>query len=294
MKIFKQVTANNISLKPYPFLKELAMEAYLLENEDILTLDDENFNQVSVLDAEIALKKGRRDRSGRIDILASYGGEYLSIVELKNSEINQNSLEQLQAYLDERTQILKMGDGKYWKEEIGPKWIGVLVGSSIDSDLQKRLSDGYLYNQIPIAGIVLNRYRGEHSNIFVVSDTYFNYTYSTKDYSKFRFNNAIYNKSRLVNAVLKHYVDIKPTTTFSDLQKLFPKDIQGSFGVFDKISIAEDLYQRWGHKRFYIKLEEVIILGDNQVIATCTQWNPYNISNFIKAANRIGLIIEQV
>jgi len=33
MKIFKQVTAKNIELKPYPFKKELAMEAYLIENE---------------------------------------------------------------------------------------------------------------------------------------------------------------------------------------------------------------------------------------------------------------------
>lgn len=35
MEIFRQITANNIALKDYPFLKELAMEAYLMENEDI-------------------------------------------------------------------------------------------------------------------------------------------------------------------------------------------------------------------------------------------------------------------
>ncbi len=39
MEIFRQVTANNITLKEYPFWKKLAMEAYLLENEDILILD---------------------------------------------------------------------------------------------------------------------------------------------------------------------------------------------------------------------------------------------------------------
>lgn len=53
MKIFKQVTANNIELKPYPFKKELAMEAYLIENEEILSLDNDNFNEVVVLDEEI-------------------------------------------------------------------------------------------------------------------------------------------------------------------------------------------------------------------------------------------------
>ena len=43
MEIFRQITANNIELKEYPFLKELAMEAYLMENEDILKLDAEYF-----------------------------------------------------------------------------------------------------------------------------------------------------------------------------------------------------------------------------------------------------------
>jgi len=66
MKIFKQVTANNIELTPYPFKKELAMKACLIENEEILALDNENFTEVSILDEEIALKKSRRDRDGKI------------------------------------------------------------------------------------------------------------------------------------------------------------------------------------------------------------------------------------
>ena len=32
MEVFRQVTANNLTLKNYPFWKELAMEAYLLRN----------------------------------------------------------------------------------------------------------------------------------------------------------------------------------------------------------------------------------------------------------------------
>ena len=49
MEIYRQTTANNIELKEYPFLKELAMEAYLMENEDTLKLDSENFAGVMVL-----------------------------------------------------------------------------------------------------------------------------------------------------------------------------------------------------------------------------------------------------
>ena len=53
-----------------------------MENEDILKLDTENFADVTVLDAEIALKSGRKtsNRDGRIDILAKYGLDYVSLI----------------------------------------------------------------------------------------------------------------------------------------------------------------------------------------------------------------------
>jgi hypothetical protein len=290
MKLFKQVTANNIELAPYPFKKELAMEAYLIENEEILALDNDNFTEVAVLDEEIALKKGRRDRDGRIDILTSYGAEYLSIIELKLNQINEETLNQLESYLDQRDQILEIGE--YWEEEVKPKWIGVVVGTSISAELQEKLNNGYKYNDIPIAGIVLNRYRSSDNNIFVVSDTYFSYKYSEKDYSKFTYKNKAYNKARLVNEIVREFVDLNPTTTLSKLKEVFPKQIQGSFGVFDKLSRAEEIYSNWGHKRHYIKPTETINLGDGEIIATCNQWNPHNIAGFIENAKKLGYEIE--
>ena len=284
MKIFKQITANNIELTSYPFKKELAMEAYLIENEEILALDDSNFNEVSVLDEEIALKKGRRDRDGRIDILSSYGGEYLSIVELKLNQIDNLTLNQLEDYLNQKEQILDYG--KYWEGEITPKWIGVLVGTSISAELQEKLTKGYKYNDIPIAGIVLNRYKSPESNIFVVSDTYFSFKYTKKDYSKFIFNNKSYNKGKLVNEVIREFVEVNPTVNFSELKKIFPKHIQGNFGVFDKLSRAEEIYNNSGRKRHYIKPSETITLANDEIIATCTQWNSNNIAEFIRAAEK--------
>jgi len=289
MKIFKQITANNVALKEYKFLKELAMEAYLLENEDILFLDEDNFSSVEILDAEIALKKGRRDKNGRIDILAKYGGEFLAIVELKKEEINETSLEQLQDYLRQKEQILSFGE--YWNEDSPPKWIGVLIGESIESNLQSKLQGGYEYNGIPIAGMTLRRYRGEQNEIFVISDTYFKYKYTSKDYSKFIFNNEEFNKGRLVHKVVKEYVNGNEGVTFAKLKKVFPDNIQGSFGVFDTKAKAEEIYSRWGHKRHYIKPEEFIELED-EVISTCTQWGPPNITKFISASKKLGFKIK--
>ena len=156
MEIFRQITANNIELKEYPFLKELAMEAYLMENGDILKLDAQNFADVTILDAEIALKAGRKtsNRDGRIDILAQYGLDYLSIVELKIKEINEQTLLQLEDYLSEKEQIIRKHP-EFWEDsEIEPNWVGVLIGTSISPELQRKLQDGYqTIDGIPIAGM---------------------------------------------------------------------------------------------------------------------------------------------
>lgn len=290
MEIFKQITANNITLKEYPFWKELAMEAYLLENEEILKLDKENFNDVTILDAEIALTQGRKTGDGRVDILVKYSGEYLGIVEIKLREINESSLGQLQDYIDQKSQILQQCND-YWAEDTIPKWVGVLVGTEISSGLREKLNGGYEYNGIPIAGLTIKRFRSSENEIFVISDTYFKFKYLSKDYSKFMFQGLEYNKGRLVNAVIRHYIDNNPMTTFAELKQKFPNSIQGSFGVFDTKSAAEEIFQRWGHKRHYIKPDEVIKLVD-EAICTCTQWNPENIKAFLNQANGLGLKVE--
>ena len=287
MEIYKQITANNIQLKEYPFLKELAMEAYLMENGDILNLDREDFSSVEILDAEIALKSGRKtsNRDGRIDILAKYGVDYLSIVELKTNEINEATLSQLEDYLSERDQILEKYPD-YWDEGFEPKWIGVLVGSSISPELQRMLLDGYKTESgLPIAGLVLRRYRAANTDVYVVSDTYFNYKYSKRDHSKFEFRNVEYNKSRLVNAVIRTYVAETRTVDFAELEKAFPQSLQtGKTGVFTTKGKAKDIFEKTGHKRYYINPDEFIALSDS-IIATTNQWGISNIMNFVNHVN---------
>jgi hypothetical protein len=292
MEIFKQITANGITLNEYPFIKELAMEAYLLENGDILKLDKTNFDNVSVLDEEIALKQGRKCCDGRIDILVKYSDEYLGIVELKLNEINEQSLIQLEGYLDQRKQILAMSPN-YWENESEPKWIGVLVGNEISSSLREKLLNGYVYKEnIPIAAMTIRRFRSPNNEIFVVTDTFFKFKYGTRDYSKFRFDGISYNKGKLVNAVIKKLVEDRPKITFSELKKIFPDKTQGSMGVFDLKEKAEEIYQRTNKIRYYIKPEEVIQLADNVMISTSTQWNTENIKVFIEQAKLENYKIE--
>ncbi len=292
MEIFKQITANGIILKEYPFIKELAMEAYLLENGDILKLDKTNFDSVSVLDEEIALKQGQKCGDGRIDMLVKYSDEYLGIVELKLNEINEQSLLQLESYLDQRNQILIM-NSNYWEGESEPKWIGVLVGNEISSSLREKLLNGYVYKEnIPIAGMTIRRFRSPNNEIFVVTDIFFKFKYRSKDFSKFRFNGVSYNKGKVVNAVIKKLVEDRPQITFPELKQIFPDKIQGSMGVFDLKEKAEEIFERTNRIRYYIKPDETIQLADNVIISTSNQWNPDNIKTFIEQAKRENYNIE--
>lgn len=290
MEIFRQLTANNIELKEYPFLRELAMEAYLMENEDILKLDTENFADVTVLDAEIALKSGRKNsnRDGRIDILAKYGLDYLAFVELKINEINEFALNQLEDYLNERNQILAKHP-EFWGEvENGPNWVGVLVGTSISPELQRKLQDGYVTNSgIPIAGMILRRFRSSRNEIFVITDTFFKYNYTNRDSSKFEFKGEIYNKARLVNKVVRSYVEDNPIISYAELEKVFPQNLQGSIGVFNTKENAQEIYDRTGHKRHYLKPDELVKLSDS-TIATSNQWGIQNITHFIRHVNNLS------
>jgi len=286
MEIFRQITANNIELKDYPFLKELAMEAYLMENEDILKLDTDNFAEITVLDAEIALKSGRKtsNRDGRIDILAKYGVDYLAIVELKVEKINDDTLNQLNDYLNEKEQIL-IKHPEFWTENEKPKWIGVLVGTSISPELQRKLQDGFVTESgIPIAGLIIRRFRSKRGEIFVVTDTFFKYNYTNRDFSKFDFKGITYNKARLVNKVLKIIIESNPNITYAELERLIPQNLQGSIGVFTTSENAQEIFDRTGHKRYYLKSEELIELSDS-TIATSTQWGIGNIEPFVNHIN---------
>jgi len=291
MQVFRQYTANHYTLSPFPFRRELAMEAYLIENEAILRLDDDDFSEVTVIDAEIALKEGRKGigRDGRIDLLVAYGSDTLGIVELKLGEIDQAALSQLEDYLQQAPALLERHP-EYWKEEESektPRWIGILVGNSASKGVIEKIENGYQVNGYPLALITLNRFKNEHSNeIVVVSDTYFKFNTSSKDYTKYRFSNQVYSKRRLANAIVKEYVRQNPNTTYAELERRFPKHLQGSSGVIAMKEKAEQIYEKSGRKRHLINPEDLIQLAD-ATIATCSQWNWANIQRLIEYARKL-------
>ena len=144
MQLYRQVTANNVSLEKLPFKRELSMEAYLIENEKVLALDNDELSTVSVLDGEIPMPDGRPSRGGdgRIDLIAEYGGSTFGVIELKLGQLTNGHLRQLEDYMANTGRLEDLVRQYSDSEEV--KFIGVLVGTEITADLREKIERGYL------------------------------------------------------------------------------------------------------------------------------------------------------
>jgi hypothetical protein len=291
MQIFTHLTANDVQLTSFPFKRELSMEAYLIENEGVLGLDSDTFSNVKIIDDELTLKQGgvNQIKDGRLDILATYSQEYIAIVELKLGELNEIHLNQLEHYLLQKEQVLTNPKYSGILPDF-PKWIGVLVGSSINPSLAAKIIGGYQSTDgLPIAALTLQRFRSKDGNIFIATDTYFRDRSRSKDRTQYNFNGKVLNKRNLALNIIKHYIELNPNTSYSGLEVEFPKSLQGNRGVFTTIESAQ--IEGKGVRNF-LKPEEIINLTDYQV-AVSSQWGISNICNIIKRAEELGYIITQ-
>ena len=300
MQIFKHITANSLSLVPFDFHRELSMEAYLIENEQILSLDQEGFKSPVIICDELTLKNTRKDgkNDGRIDLLVSYNeSEFFGLVELKKGEVSEQNIDQLKDYLNKRQDII---DENLVLESVPEaknyRWIGILVGTSISEPLRKMIVDGYRIvldsgTEIPLAALVIKRYRSDDGQIFVVTDSFVNLKLSNKDFSKFTFKNNTYAKNRLVLEVVKHFVELNPGISFAQLKVAFPDAIQPSYGIFqsvEEINLLKESYQ----KRYFMKDHELIMVGD-KLIAVCNQWGGLVHQRFVDHAQTLGMVITK-
>jgi len=270
------------------------MQAYLLDNEKVLALDDDLFGSVQIIDAEVPLKQGQKikETDGRIDILASYSEEYIAIVEVKLELLDNKALTQLEGYLAERRQLLSRPN-VYSTEDSAPepKWIGLLVGADIDATLAARLRNGYQTTEgIPVAALTMQRFRGSDGTILVTTDSYFK-SLTSKDLTKYLFEGQILGKGRLVLAVVKRYVEANPLTTFAQLQSVFPKSIQGSRGVVDTADEANHIYTTSGRRRHFLDPSDLIQLQDG-IAAVSSQWGIGNIDRFLRKAAQLRFLVD--
>lgn len=287
MKLYRHITANNIHLQEFPFLRELSMEAYLVENPEVLRLDDDELSDVIIVDIEVPVIDGRRSKSsdGRIDLIAQYGEDTIAIIELKLGILNDHHFTQLEDYLNKTDQIGELFQNSLDIEK--PKYIGILVGSDIEAGLSERIEKGAMVAEgIPIAALTIRRFRGEDNNIYVMTDVVFRNTSRNFDRTQYLFNGNMYGKGRLVLALVKKYVEDNPDVTFAELERVFPKKLEGSWGVFDTVESAMDIFNRSKRKRHFLAPDEIVQLQDEKIVV-CTQWGTRNIDNILEKAKQL-------
>ena len=115
-----------------------------------------------------------------------------------------------------------------------------------------------------------------------------------KDYSKYTFKGTQYGKGRLVQAVVKDYVQTNPGISFEELLLVFPHELaRHKFGVFDRIEVAEKYFIDSGskYKRFYMNEKDIITLSDAKIVV-CSQFGKGNMDPFLEVCKKLELEIH--
>lgn len=97
-------------------------------------------------------------------------------------------------------------------------------------------------------------------------------------------------KNKLVYAVISTYVKQHPEATFAEIERAFPPELQGSFGVVQTMEYIKT--RNFKGRRYFKEPEFVLRSGDGISFAVSTEWGKGNIGNFLKAARQLGYHIE--
>jgi len=211
MNIYSHYSASGSKLEPFPFIAELAMEGYLVENPEILKLsDDTDDDGIQIIEIEKEWKKKEEGR-GRIDLLVSYGDSAYAIVELKNDVLTSEAFAQLKDYFEDETHLKAVSKSLFDSFELESKeankfqWLGVLVGTGISAELKAEIEKYNSNTDKPFAVIILNRYKSGNQ-IFTHTDIAVR-PKKSRDHSVYVFNGGKYKKGRLVLAMIQSYAE---------------------------------------------------------------------------------------
>ena len=294
---------NGYEMDEMPFLREFELEGCLASNPELLSLDDEDLSEPSIITMEAVIKNGRKNGDGRADLVVSYSGGVIGVVELKRGEIDKAAYDQLSEYMKARKDLMENADLKEYLEtedvdiQDDKQIVGVLVGTDVNDEVVKLLKTRTDCPRLFV--IVLKRRKIERHDVFVFSDVY--QSDPGKDYTKYVIGNSTkkYGKARVVHAVIRRYVDEHPEITYNELLKIFPKQWRGvqrsENGCFIRRAQAIQQKESSGYTRHFLNDQDIIVLTDAE-IAVSTQWGLGNIQSFIDGVNaskEIGIKISR-
>jgi hypothetical protein len=116
---------------------------------------------------------------------------------------------------------------------------------------------------------------------------------SQRDYTKYRFEGEVYNKRRLVLAVVKQWLLKNNPRNLSELLDAFPQGIRDG-GFFVPLPEAEAKCKRQGKPRHFLADDDIVRFPDSTQYAISNQWKKAWIDNFITRSEYLGYTIKEM
>lgn len=99
-----------------------------------------------------------------------------------------------------------------------------------------------------------------------------------------------YGKGKLVREIVAKYVETNPKLTFSQLEQIFPSELQGSYGVIKSVETLAQMKQERKdlERRYYMNDDQLLCSGDKVKFAVCSQWGKYNFPHILDRLKQWG------
>ncbi|OBU40086.1 hypothetical protein AYY26_07090 [Photobacterium phosphoreum] len=108
-----------------------------------------------------------------------------------------------------------------------------------------------------------------------------------RDYSKYRFNDQVYNKRNLALAILSHWIDAKKPNDLLEIKdRLKGFNLPRAVAIFDQITDNR-------LNRYHSSESDLITLDSGEIIAISNQWGK-NLPRLLEAMNQDGIMAEKI
>ncbi|WP_394124541.1 hypothetical protein [Psychrobacter nivimaris] len=117
---------------------------------------------------------------------------------------------------------------------------------------------------------------------------------SSRDYSKYRFNDMELGKGRLALEVFKYYFDQNRNQSIDMVMSEF-NDITHSQPIIENLEVAQKHARDKGRARYFLNDDEILRAGNGSQYVVSSQWGKANIKELIElATDTLGYEIEKI
>lgn len=117
---------------------------------------------------------------------------------------------------------------------------------------------------------------------------------SSRDYSKYQFNNMELGKGKLALEIIKHHLNQYPNKPIETLINDFDS-VAHSQPIIESLDMARSHAKATGRVRYFLNSSDVLTINDGSQYVVSNQWKKDNIEDMIRvASDMFGYQIEQI